>query len=121
MSHKCFLGSDLTLMQRHSDRGAVRSTSRSEARDSRRAQQPGPVVSAEDKSVQVQESVHGHYELSIQTKRGQRCVQSSKSGGEKHLCVLSPPRARKSKEIMKTLLLNFFDLLVRNTLPHVSC
>lgn len=38
---------DFTLMQRHSDRGAVSSTSTSEARDRSRAQQPGPVVSAE--------------------------------------------------------------------------
>ena len=34
-------------MQTHSDRGAVRSTNISEARDRSRAQQPGPVVSAE--------------------------------------------------------------------------
>ena len=36
------------MIQTHSERGAERSTSRSEARDSSRAQQPGPVVSAEE-------------------------------------------------------------------------
>ena len=42
-----YLVPDFTLMQRHSDRGAVRSTSTTEARDRSKAQHPGPVVSAE--------------------------------------------------------------------------
>ena len=95
-------------MQRHSDRGAVRSTSRSEARDSRRAQQPGPVVSAEDKSVQVHESVHVHYDI-MNYKYIRHVVKDVfKVRRRETLMCFAPPTCSKVKRNHENFIIKLF-------------